>query len=460
MKIILVLLLLSFSLQAESTKPLNVFESLINPILEAKCVHCHGPNKDKGKLRMDSKEHLLQGGRGAGTDIIVKGDIDSSEMIYRIMLPKEDEEAMPPFEEEHYNPVTKEELSVIKSWIKLGASFKLSISELDEKSQIAARHVLKNMPKKSVTSLDLLMTQLPEVPKVEEAVLEKIASKGILIMPIAQNTNALYANASYLGKSFDDQMLGILSPVANQLLWLNLARTGITDKSGPIIQEFQLLTRLHLENTSITDEIMPFISELKNLEYLNLYSTSLTDESVTFLKSLNQERFLWQTNISADGAENLKKSFADSSMYEELKNAHRKRTASVEQLKQKSQLSISKLESKLQEVSSTTSDKVQVNSNCPVSGKPIVENQFSIFEGRKVAFCCKNCKSKFDKDSGSYRSKIANFKPSDEFMRIAKAQIEKQKVIDQEIGKENDALREVYIKLKSIGPEINLGWSN
>ena len=30
----------------------------------------------------------------------------------------------------------------------------------------------------------------------------------------------------YLGKSFDDQMLGILSPVADQLLWLNLARTG------------------------------------------------------------------------------------------------------------------------------------------------------------------------------------------------------------------------------------------
>ena len=97
----------------EFSSPLKVYESVISPVLEAKCVSCHGAEKDKGKLRMHSKEALIKGGRGAGEDIIVKGEVDDSELIYRITLPKDDEEAMPPMEDEaHYNPVTDQELSV------------------------------------------------------------------------------------------------------------------------------------------------------------------------------------------------------------------------------------------------------------------------------------------------------------------------------------------------------------
>ena len=45
-----------------------------------------------------------------------KGDPNGSEIIFRITLLKEDEEAMPPMEDEaHYNPVTPQELSVLKS---------------------------------------------------------------------------------------------------------------------------------------------------------------------------------------------------------------------------------------------------------------------------------------------------------------------------------------------------------
>ena len=94
---------------------LKVYEAIINPVLEAKCVSCHGAEKDKGKLRMHTKESLVKGGRGAGDAIIVKGEVEESELIFRITLPKDDEEAMPPLEDEaHYNPVTEQELSVLK----------------------------------------------------------------------------------------------------------------------------------------------------------------------------------------------------------------------------------------------------------------------------------------------------------------------------------------------------------
>ena len=52
----------------------KVYDQLIAPVFEARCQNCHGENKDKGKLRMHTRELLLKGGRGAGQDIIIKGD--------------------------------------------------------------------------------------------------------------------------------------------------------------------------------------------------------------------------------------------------------------------------------------------------------------------------------------------------------------------------------------------------
>ena len=74
----------------------NVFTHLIRPVLDAKCVQCHGAEKDKGKLRMHTKEDLLKGGKQVGSDILIKGNFEDSELIYRITLPKDDDEAMPP----------------------------------------------------------------------------------------------------------------------------------------------------------------------------------------------------------------------------------------------------------------------------------------------------------------------------------------------------------------------------
>ena len=74
------------SLGKEFSSSLKVYDSVISPVLEAKCVSCHGAEKDKGKLRMHNKEALIKGGRGAGEDIIIKGDPNGSEIIFRITL--------------------------------------------------------------------------------------------------------------------------------------------------------------------------------------------------------------------------------------------------------------------------------------------------------------------------------------------------------------------------------------
>ena len=125
----------------------NVFTHLIQSVLDAKCVQCHGAEKDKGKLRMHTKEDLLKG-KQVGSDILIRNFEEDNELIYRITLPKDDDEAMPPFkDEDHYNPVTAQELQVMKSGLSLVLRLTL-VSDLTNPAK-KPPHVFENMPKDS-----------------------------------------------------------------------------------------------------------------------------------------------------------------------------------------------------------------------------------------------------------------------------------------------------------------------
>ena len=453
-------LIFSFA-QAEEKSDKNVFTHLIRPVLDAKCVQCHGADKDKGKLRMHTKEDFLKGGKEVGKDIVIKGKVDDSELIYRITLPKDDNEAMPPFKDkDHYNPVTPQELQVMKAWIKLGASFDLLVSGLDESGQKAAAHVFKNMPKKILPASVRLQPQLPTVPPADPKALAALRKEGVLAMPIAQNTNAIYVNASYAGKAFDDQKLKLLNPLAKQLLWLNLSRTGVTDKGIESLANLTLLNRLHLENTSVTDAATPHLSKLKDLEYLNLYGTKVSDASVSNLAKLSKlsKVFLWQTKVTEKGAESLKKSYVDAKKYNTLVSQQTKLKASVEQVKKSENEKLAKLEENKIKIGKQTADKKAINAKCPVSNKDSDESKVSTFEGRKIGFCCDKCKGKFDGNPASFKSKIKGFKPSDAFTKAAD---ELKKQDRESSAKKDDAqtkVNKISGELRKLGPEVNMGW--
>ena len=74
----------------------KVYDDLIQPVFNAKCIECHGPNKNE-KTKTSYQKDFLIGGSGAGEDIVIKENIEDSELIFRVTLPKEDDEAMPPW---------------------------------------------------------------------------------------------------------------------------------------------------------------------------------------------------------------------------------------------------------------------------------------------------------------------------------------------------------------------------
>lgn len=101
-----------------------VFQHLILPIFEAKCNKCHGEEKQKGELRLDTFELTMKGGENG--DNIVAGKPADSLTMQRIDLPTDDDEHMPPDGKDQLTPA---ETAAIRYWIQAGASATQKVSE-------------------------------------------------------------------------------------------------------------------------------------------------------------------------------------------------------------------------------------------------------------------------------------------------------------------------------------------
>lgn len=97
----------------------GLFATKVRPILEAKCLQCHGPKKHKGGYRLDLPEPALKGGE-SGLAAIKPGDPLKSNLVRLILLPRDSDEVMPP---EGKEPLTSDETMVLIRWIQAGAPF-------------------------------------------------------------------------------------------------------------------------------------------------------------------------------------------------------------------------------------------------------------------------------------------------------------------------------------------------
>ena len=94
----------------------GAFAEVIQPILLQRCSICHGPEKQKADLRVDSLEALLKGGKDG--PVLVLGQASQSRMIQRLRLPLNDEDHMPP---EGKPQPTAAELALLEWWVDRGA---------------------------------------------------------------------------------------------------------------------------------------------------------------------------------------------------------------------------------------------------------------------------------------------------------------------------------------------------
>jgi len=90
------------------------FDREIRPLLQERCVECHGPKKVKANLRLDAKTHALKGGESGPA--FVAGDPTKS-LIFDRITTQDEEKKMPPKGE----PLTSAQTDKILQWIAEGA---------------------------------------------------------------------------------------------------------------------------------------------------------------------------------------------------------------------------------------------------------------------------------------------------------------------------------------------------
>lgn len=272
-----------------------VFDHLIQPVLNAKCVVCHNANKSNGNLRLDSKEMIRKGGNGGV--VVVAGKVLDSPLFGRTILPQQNVKFMPP----SGTSLSFSELKLLEWWIQEGASFenKLLAYEVPEtiKYLLLRDFGIDTQQKPYYETLSV------EIPS--ENALLALKNAGWRASFLSTELNIL--DISFRGSVLTMEKISVLEKVSSQITWLDLSKTTIDNEMLQTVSKLKNLTRLNLSNSSITDDGVAYLSTLKHLEVLNLYGTKISDSSVKSLESLTglKRLYLWQTNVSPMAAASL-----------------------------------------------------------------------------------------------------------------------------------------------------------
>ncbi len=268
-----------------------VYSDVIKPILQTKCYSCHGANKQKGKLRMDDSLLLMKGGKDG--KVINPGNAKASAMIKRLLLPVDNEDHMPPKEK---SQPSESQIDLLEWWISQGANFGKKVKEISQTDKI--KPILFALQKTNITEKKSFDIPEGTVGKADGSIVEKLKTRGAVVLPISQNSNWIKANF-VIDTLINAEDLQLLLGLKKQLIWLKIGNTNLNDSDMNVISQLKNLMFLNMEHTNITDIGLREIQSLKRLNYLNLVGTKVTMKGILQLKELTSLRsvYLFQTDV-------------------------------------------------------------------------------------------------------------------------------------------------------------------
>ena len=109
------------TLPPASTKQGVTYTSDIKAIFDASCTKCHSGDRPKGRLKLDTLENALKGGKDG--KILTPGNSTNSYVIKAVAHLTSDKRAwMPPLNNmARIKPLTPEQIGLIRAWIDQGA---------------------------------------------------------------------------------------------------------------------------------------------------------------------------------------------------------------------------------------------------------------------------------------------------------------------------------------------------
>ena len=144
-----------------------------------------------------------------------------------------------------------------------------------------------------------LQEKIKPAKPVDTAILSKVRKAGFVVRELAKSSNWYEASAIQT-PALDDEGAMVLSDMSENLVWLDLQGTAISDKTLQLVAKLQALEHLNLKGTQVTNSGIKLIAALPKLTRLNLVSTKVDDgvlEVLSNTKSL-QRIYVWQTAVS------------------------------------------------------------------------------------------------------------------------------------------------------------------
>lgn len=278
-----------------------VYSDIVQPVLQSGCYSCHGPNKQKGKLRLDEPSFIDKGGKTGKS--IVPGNISESEIIKRISLPIDNEDHMPPKQKPQLSAA---QIELLNWWVLSGADYHKKVAELKQPEKI--KPVLASLQAGGQKDFTIL-SDVPEKPTAPapESILNELRNLDVAVSVVAKNSNYLSVNFIAVD-SVTDKQLQLIKQLDKQIIWLKLGNTKINDTVLATAGRLVNLTKLYLNSTNINDKGLLYLKNLTRLQYLNLSGTNVTTGGIASLESLKnlKQLYLYQSNSTAAGFTKIK----------------------------------------------------------------------------------------------------------------------------------------------------------
>jgi uncharacterized membrane protein len=259
----------------------SVYMRNIHPILDAKCVGCHGASKEQARLRLDFYDLLIKGGKDGS--VIAPRNPDRSLLLQRVTLSPSDRHFMPA---EGKTPLTPDEIAALRAWILAGAS-----PTATNVPGIAAAAGSSDLPLQPVADYSALMNEIRQMQRSQGAKLVAVSAK---------QSDGLILRTVDVASKFNDADLVRFQRFAPFIVEAELGRTAVTDECFDTLSKFTNLRALHLEGTAITGKALAKLSSLSQLSYLNLSGTKVTAEAVATLKEMPNLHHIYLFNTPAE----------------------------------------------------------------------------------------------------------------------------------------------------------------
>jgi uncharacterized membrane protein len=264
------------------TVPGSFYAKHIDPIFDANCVSCHGQEKVKGGLRLDSYALLMDGGKLGR--VIVAGKPEQSLLLKRVTLPPGEKHFMPA---EGKPPLKPEEIAWIRAWILAGAS-----PAATTVAGVSIREETE-VPLVPVGDYSGLMSEIRTMANRQGAKLIPVSSKA---------SDGLILNTEDVAATFGDAQLAQFQKFAPYIVEVELGGTAVTNASFDTLGKFTHMRALHLERTAVTGDGLAKLAPLSQLTYLNLSGTKVTKAALTPLHSMKNLRHVYIYNTPAQPA--------------------------------------------------------------------------------------------------------------------------------------------------------------